>query len=63
MMAKEGTTPIVNFMTPGAGVLGLRCGYVNHIVKCISPFQKSSSLLPGIDQTNEVYSNNDQGSV
>ena len=33
MITKEGSTKIVNFMTPGAGVLALGCGHINHIVK------------------------------
>ena len=30
MMTKEGSTKIVNFMTPGAGVLVLGCGHISH---------------------------------
>ena len=33
MMSKEGSTKIVNFMTPGARVLVLGCGHISHIVK------------------------------
>ena len=33
MMKKEGSTKIVHFMTPGAGVLVLGCGHISHIVK------------------------------
>ena len=33
MMTKEGSTKIVNFMTPGAGVLVLGRGLISHIVK------------------------------
>ena len=33
MMTKEGSTKIVNFMTPGAGVLVLGSGHTSHIVK------------------------------
>ena len=33
MMTKEGSTKILNFMIPGAGVLVLGCGYISHIVK------------------------------
>ena len=33
MMTKEGSTKIVNFMTPGAGVLVLGRGHIIHIVK------------------------------
>ena len=30
---KEGSTKIVNFMTPGTGVLVLGCGHITRIVK------------------------------
>ena len=33
MMTKEGSTKIVNFMNPGAGVLVLGRGHISHIVK------------------------------
>ena len=33
MMTKEGSTKIVNFMTPGVGVLVLWLGHMSHIVK------------------------------
>ena len=33
MMTKEGCTKIVNFMTPGAGVLVLGHSLISHIVK------------------------------
>ena len=33
MMTKEGSTRIINFMTPGAGVFMLGCGHISHIVK------------------------------
>ena len=33
MMTKERSTKIVNFMTPGAGVLVLGCGHKSHRVK------------------------------
>ena len=32
-MIKEGSTKSLNIMTPGAGVLVLRRGYISHIVK------------------------------
>ena len=32
MMTKEGSTKIVNFMTPVAGVLMLECGHISHII-------------------------------
>ena len=63
MMTKEGSTKIVNFMTPGAGVLVLGCGHISHIVKMHYFFKNLSSLLPVIDQTNYVYSIDDQGRV
>ena len=49
---KEGSTKIVNFMTPGTGVLVLGCGRITRIVKMHYFIKKSSFLLPGIDQTN-----------
>ena len=33
MMTKKGSTHIVNYMTPEAGVLALGCGHIHHIVK------------------------------
>ena len=33
VLTKEGSTKIVNFMTPRAGVLVLGCGHISHIVK------------------------------
>ena len=33
MMTKEGSTKIINFMIPGAGVLVLGRGLISHIVK------------------------------
>ena len=33
MMTKEGSTKIVTFMTPGAGVLVLGHGHISHIMK------------------------------
>ena len=33
MMTKEGSTKIVNFMNPGAGVLALGCGNISKKVK------------------------------
>ena len=45
MMSKEGSTNIVNFMTPGAGVLVLGCSHINHIVK-LNYFFKNRLLYP-----------------
>ena len=58
MMTKKGSTKIVNFMTLRTAVLVLGRGHISNIVKI-----HYSSLLPGIDQTNYVYSNDDQGRV
>ena len=33
MMTEEGSTKIVNFVTPGTGVLVLGCGHISHMVK------------------------------
>ena len=52
MMTKERSTKIVNYMTPGAGVLMLGHGHISHIRKIHYFFKKSSSLLLGIEQTN-----------
>ena len=60
MMTKEVSTQIVNFMTPGTGVLALGCGHISHIVKIHYSLKNLLLLLPGIDQTNYVYSNDDQ---
>ena len=45
MMTKEGSTKIVNFMTPGAGVLVLGRGLISHIVK-MHYFFKNLLLTP-----------------
>ena len=37
-MTKEGSTQIVNFMTPGARVLMLGCGHISHIVNIFHSF-------------------------
>ena len=39
LMTKEGSTKIVNFMTPGAGVLVLGRGHISHIVQMHYFFQ------------------------
>ena len=33
MISKEGSTKIVTFMTPGAGVLVLGCGHISDMVE------------------------------
>ena len=63
MMTKEGSTKSVNFMISGTGVLVLGHGDISHIVKMHYIFKKSSSLLLGIDKTNQVCSNDDRGRV
>ena len=52
---KEGSTKIVNFMTPGAGVLVLGRGHISHIVKMHHFFKNlllDSQAL--IRQTNNI---------
>ena len=44
MMTKEGSTKIINFMTPGVGLLVLGRGHIIYTVKLYKP---------GIDQTNK----------
>ena len=58
MMTKEGSSKIVNFMTPRAAALVLGHGHISHIEKMHHFFKKifkSSSLLQGTDQTNLKY--------
>ena len=49
MMTKEGSTKIINFVTPGAGVLMLGPGHISHYSEyvCISHFNEYvvSSIL------------------
>ena len=66
MMIKEGSTKIVHFFIPRAGVLVPGCGCISYITSKNALFlYKSSSLLPDVDQTNyvHVYSNDNQGRV
>ena len=44
-MTKEGSTKIINFMIPGAGVLVLGCDHISHIVKMQNFMIKFISLL------------------
>ena len=60
MMTKEGSTKIVKFMTPGVGVSYARAWPYKSYSK-LHYFFKKSSLFPGIDQTNQVCRNDDQG--
>ena len=63
MMTKEGSTKIVNFMTPGAGVLVQRHWPYKSYMENALFLAKFSSQLPGIHQSNQVCSNDDQGRV
>ena len=45
MMTKEGSTKIINFMTPGAGDLVLGCGHIRHIVKMHYFFNKYTYVV------------------
>ena len=65
MMTKEGSTKIVNFMTPRAGVLMLGCGHISHIVKMHYFFKKSFSLFSQalIRQTKYVVMMTKEGST
>ena len=60
MMTKEGSIKIVNFMTPGEGVLVLGRGHINQRVK-MHYFFKNFFSTPGIDETNQICSNDEQG--
>ena len=60
-MNKEGSTKTVTFMTPGAGLFCWVVPIKDIYLMCIIPL-KCSSLLPGIDETNNVYSNDDNES-
>ena len=62
MITKEGSIKIINFMTPGAGVLVLGHGIISHIRK-MHYFFKNLLLLWGMIQTNKVHSNDDHGRV
>ena len=55
MITKEGSIKIINFMTPGAGVLVLGHGIISHIRKMHYIF-KNLLLLWGMIQTNKVHS-------
>ena len=54
MMAKEESTKIVNYITPGAGVLVPGREHISYIVKMHYFFLKSSSVHPCIDQTKYI---------
>ena len=46
MMTREGSTKVVHFMTPGAGVLVQGRGQISHIVKMLYFFK---NILPSIE--------------
>ena len=46
MMTKDGSTKIVTYMTPGAGVLVLGFGHISHIVKMHYFFKKNFFFTP-----------------
>ena len=64
MMTKEGSTKIVSFMTPGAGILVIGCGHLSHIVK-MHYFLKNILLYyqAYIRQTNYIVLINKDGST
>ena len=45
MMTKEGSTKIINFMTPWAGVLMLGRGHISHIVNLHSTLSIKITLI------------------
>ena len=50
----EGSTKIVNVMTPGAGVAVLEYGQISQISENALFFKKSSSLLLSIDLSDKL---------
>ena len=65
IMTEEGSTKIVNFITPGAWVLVLGPGHISHIAKMLISLTifLSTHVPPGIDQTNQACSNDEQERV
>ena len=61
MMTKEWSTKMVNFMTPGVGVLVLRCGPISYIVKI--PYFFKNFLLYSQAQIRQTEGNDAQGRV
>ena len=63
MLTKEGSTKIVNFMTPrGRNSCARVWPYKSYSENALF-LKKSSSVLPGMDETNAVYSDDDKGRV
>ena len=63
MMTKEGSTKIVNFITPGAGVLLLGRGHISHIVKMHYFFKNLLYTQAYIRQTKYVVMMTKEGST
>ena len=63
IITKVGSTKFVNFYDPRARGSSARVWIYKTKGEMHYFFFKSSSLLPGIDQTNLVYSNDDHGKV
>ena len=63
MITKKGSTKIVNFMTPGAGVLVLGHCQISHIVKLHYFFKISLLSQALIRQTNYIVMMNKKGST
>ena len=63
MMTKEWSTKMVNFMTPGVGVLVLRCGPISYIVKIHVHYFFKNFLLYSQAQIRQTEGNDAQGRV
>ena len=63
MITNQRSTKIVNFMTPWSRDSYSQAWSYKSYSENAFPLKKSFSLLSGIDETNKVYSYNDQGSV
>ena len=63
MMTKEGSTKIVNFMTPGAGDLVLGRCHISHIVKMHYFFKNLLYSLAWIRQTKDIVMMTKEGST
>ena len=60
MLTKEGSTEIVNFMTPGGrGSCARSRPCKSYSENALFDQKSSSDLPPGVDQTNQVCSNDD----
>ena len=61
MMSKEGSTKIVNFMTPGQGFCARAWPYKSYSENALLLENIFLPTLPGMVQTNKIFSNDDQG--